>query len=138
VAKKVRDVMTPRPFAVDYTQPIADAARGMRDLGTGVLFVVRDEILYGLVTDRDLVVRGTAESMGPDAAVGPLSSTDVVVVGADEDIAEAARLMRECAVRRLPVADNGQLAGLVSLGDLAVADDPRSALADISATAPNT
>jgi CBS domain-containing protein len=88
--------------------------------------------LYGLVTDRDLVVRAVAEARGPDEAVGPLSSGDLIGVDADADTAEAVRLMRENSVGRLPVIEEGQVAGMVSLGDLALRDDPASALAVVA------
>lgn len=119
---KVRDVMTPGPIGVEYDQPISEAARRMRDRDVGSLLVVRDDVVYGMVTDRDLVVRGIAEAKLADDPVGPLSSTDLVAVNADDDVAEALRVMREKAVRRLPVIDGGQVAGVVSLGDLAVAE----------------
>jgi CBS domain-containing protein len=134
---KVRDVMTPGPIGVDYHQSVGDAARLMRDWGVGAVLVVHEQALYGLVTDRDLVVRAVAESLGPDDPVGPLSSDDLIGVDADEDADEAVRLMRENAVRRLPVIAEGQVAGMVSLGDLAVAQDPGSALADVSAAYPS-
>jgi signal-transduction protein with cAMP-binding, CBS, and nucleotidyltransferase domain len=138
VDAKVRDLMTPGPIGVEYQQTIADAARTMRDWGVGAVFVVSDQCLCGLVTDRDLVVRAVAESKGPDETVGPLSSGDLIGVAADADASEAMRLMRQHSVRRLPVIDNGQVAGVVSLGDLALEDDPASALAAISAAQPNT
>ncbi len=125
---KVRDVMTPGPIGVDYYQSIGEAARTMRDWGIGAVLVVADQILYGLVTDRDLVVRAVAEAKGPDAAVGPLSTADVIGVDVDADTAEAVRLMRENAIRRLPFIENGQVAGVVSVADLAV-HDPASTLA---------
>jgi signal-transduction protein with cAMP-binding, CBS, and nucleotidyltransferase domain len=127
---KVRDVMTPGPIGVDYYRSIGDAARIMRDWGIGAVLVVNDQALYGLVTDRDLVVRAVAESKGPDEPVGPLSSGDLIAVHADDDTAVAERLMRQHAVHRLPVIENGQVAGVVSLGDLALPDDPASALAE--------
>jgi CBS domain-containing protein len=133
---KVRDVMTPGPIGVDYHQSIGDAARTMRDWGIGAVLVVNDQALYGLVTDRDLVVRAVAEARGPEEPVGPLSSGDLVGVNADEDAAVAVRLMREHAVRRLPVIEDGQVAGVVSLGDLALPDDPASALSEISEARP--
>ena len=124
---KVRDVMTPGPIGVDYYQSIGTAAQTMRDWGIGAVLVVHDQALYGLVTDRDLVVRAVAESKGPDEPVGPLSSRDLIGVKADDDAAVAARLMREHAVHRLPVIEDGQVAGLVSLGDLALQDDVQQA-----------
>jgi signal-transduction protein with cAMP-binding, CBS, and nucleotidyltransferase domain len=129
---KVRDVMTPGPIGVNYYQSIGTAAQTMRDWGIGAVLVVNDQALYGLVTDRDLAVRAVAESKGPDEPVGPLSSQDLIGVDADDDAAVAVRLMREHSVRRLPVIEDGQVAGLVSLGDLALQDDPASALAELS------
>src|SRR6266704_3023918 len=104
---KVRDVMTPDPIGVDYYQSIGDAA-----------LVVNDQSLYGLITARDLVVRAVAEARGADEPVGPLSSGDLIGVDVNADAGEAGRLMREYAVRRLPVIEDGQVAGMVSMGDL--------------------
>ena len=132
---KVRDVMTPGPIGVDYQQSIGEAARAMRDWGVGAVLVVRNESLYGLVTDRDLVVRAVAEARGADEPVGPLSSGNLIGVDADADVREAMRLMREHAVRRLPVLENGQVAGIVSLGDLAMLDEPALSFAQLSAIA---
>lgn len=129
---KVRDLMTPGAIGVDYHQSIAEAARTMRDWGVGAVLVTKDEVVHGLVTDRDLVVRALAESRAPDDPVGPLSTGDLVGVSADEDSEVAARLMRQHAVRRLPVIDRGQIAGMVSLGDLALAAEPTSVLAEVS------
>jgi signal-transduction protein with cAMP-binding, CBS, and nucleotidyltransferase domain len=136
---KVRDVMTPGPIGVSYYQSIGEAARTMRDWGVGAVLVVNDQALCGLITDRDLVVRAVAEAKRLDEPVGPLSSGDLigVDVDADADAAEAARLMRENAVRRLPVIEDGQVAGLVSVGDLAMQDDPGSALAAVSQAVAN-
>jgi signal-transduction protein with cAMP-binding, CBS, and nucleotidyltransferase domain len=132
---KVRDVMTPGPIGVDYHQSVGEAARVMRDWGVGALLVVSNESLYGLVTDRDLVVRAVAEGRGADEPVGPLSSGNLIGVDADADVHEAMRLMRQHAVRRLPVLEDGQIAGIVSLGDLAIQDEPDLAFAQLSAIA---
>jgi signal-transduction protein with cAMP-binding, CBS, and nucleotidyltransferase domain len=129
---KVRDVMTPGAIGVDYNQTIGEAAQTMREWGVGALLVVKGRALYGLVTDRDLVVRAVAESRDPGEAVGPLCSTNVIGVAADADAAEAVRLMREHAVRRLPVISEGKITGMVSLGDLVIQEDPVSTLAEIS------
>jgi CBS domain-containing protein len=134
---KVRDVMTPGPIGVDYHRSIGEAARTMRDWGVGAVLVVNDQSLYGLVTDRDLVIRAVAEAKGPDEPVGPLSSGNLIGVEADANCREAARLMREHAVRRLPVIEDGQVAGIVTLGDLAMQDDPVSALATVSQATAN-
>jgi signal-transduction protein with cAMP-binding, CBS, and nucleotidyltransferase domain len=139
---RVRDVMTPGPIGVDYYQSIAEAARIMRDWGVGAVLVVHDDALYGLVTDRDLVVRAVAEAKRADEPVGPLSSGNLIGVDVDADTGEAARLMRYHAVRRLPVIENGQVAGVVTLSDLAMGnlafqDDLTSALAGLSRATAN-
>src|SRR5579875_54618 len=136
--KKVRDIMTPDPVGVYYDQTIAEAARIMRDAGVGAVLVVNGESLSGVVPDRDLVVRGLAEGSGPDSPVGPLASAKLVGVDADADLATAERLIRENAVRRLPVIDSGQIVGIISLGDLAVSADSQSPLAAVSKARANT
>lgn len=132
---KVRDVMTPGPIGVDYDQSVGEAARAMRDWGVGAILVVSNGSLYGLVTDRDLVVRAVAEGRGADEPVGPLSSANLIGVDADADVHKAMRLMRQHGVRRLPVLEDGQVAGIVSLGDLAMQDEPDLAFAQLSAIA---
>ena len=132
---KVRDVMTPGPIGVDYHQSVGEAAQTMRDWGVGAILVVSNGSLYGLVTDRDLVVRAVAEERGADEPVGPLSSANLIGVDADADVHEAMRLMRQHGVRRLPIIEDGQVAGIVSLGDLAMQDEPDLAFAQLSAIA---
>jgi signal-transduction protein with cAMP-binding, CBS, and nucleotidyltransferase domain len=132
---KVRDVMTPGPIGVDYDQSVGEAARAMRDWGVGAILVVSNGSLYGLVTDRDLVVRAVAEERGADEPVGPLSSANLIGVDADAGVHQAMRLMRQHGVRRLPVLEDGQVAGIVSLGDLAMQDEPDLAFAQLSAIA---
>ena len=137
--KTVRDIMTPDPVGVYYEQTLAETARVMRDGGVGAVLVVNGDTLSGVVTDRDLVVRGLAEGMGPDSPVGPLCSAKLVGVEADADVADAERLMGENAVRRLPVVDAGQIVGIVSMGDLVTsADDGESPLSALSKADPNT
>lgn len=127
---KVRDVMTPGPIGVDYHQSIGTAARTMRDWGVGAVLVVSDQALYGLVTDRDLVVRATTR-------LGDICTGELAVLRPDDDVQHAARLVRERAVRRLPVIAGGVPVGVVSIGDLALDRDERSALSKIPATAPD-
>ena len=132
---RVRDVMTPGPIGVDYYQSIGEAARTMRDWGVGAVLVVRNESLYGLVTDRDLVMRAVVEARGADEPVGPLSSANLIGVDAGADLREAMRLMRQHTVRRLPVLEDGQVTGIVSLGDLAITGESALAFAQLSAIA---
>ena len=135
---KIGDIMTPAPVGVYYTQTIGETARIMRDTQVGAVLVVNDGALSGVVTDRDLVVRGLAEGAGQDSPVGPLCSGELVGVAADADVIQAEQLMREHAVRRLPVVSDGQVVGIVSIGDLAVSGDADSPLAAVSRAQPST
>ena len=137
-AGKVQDIMTPAPVGVYYTQTIGETARIMRDTQVGAVLVVNDGALSGMVTDRDLVLRGLAEGEGPDSPVGPLCSGDLIGVAADADLYQAEQLMREHAVRRLPVINEGQVVGIVSMGDLALTADADSPLAAVSRAQPST
>ena len=134
---KVSDIMTPAPDGVYYSQTIGEAARIMRDTQVGAVLVVNEGELSGMVTDRDLVIRGLAEGEGPDSPVGPLCSGELIGVAADADIRQAEQLMREHAVRRLPVINDGQVVGIVSIGDLAISADADSPLAAVSRAQPN-
>jgi len=134
---KVRDVMTAEPIVLQRDQSIADAAQAMRDASVGAVLVVDGDKLCGLVTDRDIVVRALAESALPDSPVGQVVSPDLVAVDADDETIDAARVMQDHAVRRLPVLEDGRIVGIVSIGDLAVSQGEDSALAQISAADPN-
>ncbi len=138
VADRVADIMTPAPVGVYCTQTIGETARVMRDTQIGAVLVVDDGQLSGMVTDRDLVVRGLAEGMDPEDPVGPVCSGDLVGVAADAGVGQAEQLMREHAVRRLPVISEGQVVGIVSLGDIAVSSPQDSPLAAVSAAPANT
>ena len=130
----VRDLMTPDPVILGAADPARHAAQRMRDEDIGDVLVEDDGVLRGIVTDRDLAVRVLAE--GLDAAsvtLGEVCTSDLTRVGPHDDIAEVVRLLRDRAVRRVPVVDQGAAIGVLSIGDLAVVEDPGSALADISA-----
>jgi CBS domain-containing protein len=129
VDAKVRDLMTPGAIGVEYGQTICEAARTMRDWGIGAVLVLSGRALYGLVTDRDLMVRAVAEWRDPHEPVGPLASPAPIGVDVGADADEAARLMSENAVRRLPVISDGKVVGMVSAGDVAIHRDPASMLA---------
>jgi CBS domain-containing protein len=130
--------MTPDPFTVAPQTPISEVSRLMREHDIGDVLVADDGRLRGLVTDRDLVIRGMAGSRDPDTTTAQdVCSAELISCAPDAEVAEAVRLMREHSVRRLPIVDNGRLVGTVSIGDLAIERDRDSALADISAAAPN-
>lgn len=137
--ERVREVMTPEPVTVAATATLQHAAELMRDRNIGdVLVVDEDGALFGIVTDRDIVVEGIAEGADPTTtSVDEVCSHDPVTLGPDDAVVEAARLMSDRAIRRLPVIDNGSLVGIVSLGDLAKDRDPDSVLGEISEAPPN-
>ena len=137
MAQMIRDVMTPNPVMLPMTATIADAAQRMRDQGIGDVLVSGNGAPC-IVTDRDIAVRAVAEGKDPKkATIGEICTKDVVTVSPDTPVTEAAQLMRERAVRRLPVVEGDEAVGMVSIGDLAVEEDQNSALADISAAPPN-
>jgi CBS domain-containing protein len=138
MAQTVRDVMTANPRIVDANDAILEAARAMRDDDVGALVVVANGQAEGILTDRDIVVRGVADERQPDeTTVGEIATRNLVALNATDTVEQAAALMREHAVRRLPVVENGQTVGIVSLGDLAIERDSQSALAEISAAPAN-
>ena len=117
---KVRDVMTSNVQTVQPDQRVQDAASFMLSADAGSIPVTEGERLIGMITDRDIAVRGVAKGMGPDTPVRQLMTNDVVCVREDEDCSAVANRMSEAQVRRLPVVDEQErLCGIVSLGDLA-------------------
>jgi CBS domain-containing protein len=138
MAQTVRDVMTTDLVTCPSSARIKDAAGYMRDRDIGDVLVVDDGSIRGIVTDRDIVVRCVAEGADVrEATVGDVCSGRLTTVASDASIEDAARIMRDNALRRLPVVDGGKPVGIVTLGDLAVDADPRSALGGISAARPN-
>jgi len=131
----IRDVMTPNPRTISPDDSIQNAARIMRDLDTGVVPVVENGRPMGMVTDRDIVVRAVAEDQ-LNRPVREIVSGGIISASPDMSTREAAELMSEHQVRRLPVVENERLVGIVSIGDLAVKEgkDKRvgDALQDIS------
>ena len=116
---KVREVMTRDVAVVHPDSTLQEAADRMRQLDVGPLPVCDNDRLVGMITDRDITVRSTAEGLDPwTAQVREAMTPEVVYCSEDDDVAEAARLMNEKQVRRLPVLDrNRRLVGIVSLCD---------------------
>ncbi len=119
---KVKDVMTRGVECVAPDATLQDAARKMKDLDVGPLPVCDNDRLAGVVTDRDIAVRAVADGRDPKTTrVRDVMSSGVTWCFEDDDVKDAARLMREKQLRRLVVLDRDKrLAGIVSLGDLAV------------------
>jgi CBS domain-containing protein len=125
--------MTTDPIKLGVDEPIATAARVMRDNDIGDVLVTDDgHHLVGIVTDRDIVVRAVADGGSLDEVTVGAICSDPVSVSPDDEVDEVIDVMREQAVRRIPVVEGEVVVGLVSLGDLATAYDPDSVLGDIS------
>lgn len=136
--QKVREVMTENPVVLQKDASIVEAARLMRDRGIGDVIVVDGERAEGIVTDRDIVIRAVAEGTAPDEVrMEDVLSGDLASVSPDDSVERVIALMREKAIRRVPVVESGRPVGVVSIGDLAVQRDGDSALADISEEPPN-
>jgi CBS domain-containing protein len=135
----VREVMTSRLVACTPDATAADAARLMKENDIGDVLVRDGDRLAGIVTDRDLAIRVLAEDRhGAERPIRDVCSHDVATVSPEDTIDRAVELMRERAVRRLPVCEGeGRLVGVVSIGDLALERDRLSALGHISAAPPN-
>jgi CBS domain-containing protein len=135
----VSDVMTANPVCLDESAPVLDAAKAMRDKHIGNVIVTRSGRVFGILTDRDIVVRCLAQDkdMRSCTCGEVCSSDDIVTVARDAAIDQAVKLMRDRSLRRLVVVDGEKPVGIVSLGDLARQKDSASALGQISAAAPN-
>ncbi|HZU73433.1 MAG TPA: CBS domain-containing protein [Acidimicrobiales bacterium] len=139
MAQAVRDIMTPDPITLSDTASVREAAAAMRERDVGDVIVLHNDQLCGVVTDRDITVRAVADGKAPDKVkLAEVVSGQVMTVTPDTPVDKAVRLMRENAVRRLPVVESGRPVGVVSIGDIALERDPGSALADVSAARPNT
>jgi CBS domain-containing protein len=134
----IRDVMTPNPITLPAAATAIEAAKAMREGDVGDVVVVDDGHIYGIVTDRDIVVRGLAvDGNLAQTRLGEICSRELTTVSPTDEVTAAIDLMKHKAIRRLPVVENDRPVGIVSLGDLAVDRDRRSALGEISAAPPN-
>jgi len=138
MARLVREAMTAEPICLNTNTTVIEAARQMREYDIGDVLVTEDERICGVLTDRDIVIRALAD--GRDAmqtTIGEIASNHLITVGPDDPVARAIELMRQHSIRRLPVCQDGQPIGIISIGDLALDRDPHSALAEISAAPAN-
>ncbi|MDH6624570.1 CBS domain-containing protein [Streptomyces sp. LBL] len=134
----VKDVMTPGVVAVRPDASLVEAAQLMRAQDIGDVLVADGQRVVGMLTDRDITVRAIADGVDPlTVSAHAVCTPDPVVVAPDDPVSAAIALMRAHAVRRLPVVEDGLPVGMVSLGDVAEAEDPDSTLADISRAEPD-
>lgn len=138
MAQTVGDIMTAHVISLSADDTVRDAARHMREANVGAIVVQKQGDLFGIVTDRDIVVRCLASGGNCDTTpLGEVCSPAVATLRPDDEVDYAVRMMRDRAIRRIPVVKNGKAVGIVSLGDLALQRDPFSALGAISSASPN-
>jgi len=134
---KVRDIMTKEIASLRSDDTIEHAAQLMKQYNCGSLPVCTQDKLIGIVTDRDIAVRSVAT--GEDVTsrrVGDIMTNDVVFANPETDVNDAARIMSDRQIRRLPVVENNSLIGIVALGDISLEpkcqDSAEDALKNIS------
>ncbi|MGA9226966.1 MAG: CBS domain-containing protein [Mesobacillus sp.] len=134
--RKIREIMTSDVETCTLLDNVFEVAVKMKDLNVGAIPIVDGDRLVGMITDRDIVIRGIAEKHPPSSKVEAVMSDHLVTATPDMSTQEATRLMAEHKVRRLPVVDGDKLIGIVALGDFAINeltdDQAQHALSEIS------
>jgi CBS domain-containing protein len=121
---KISDVMTRDVRVASPRQTIREAAQMMAELDAGALPVGADDRLVGMITDRDIAIRGVAEGKAPDTPIQDVMTDDVKYCFEDEEIEHVASNMADIQVRRLPVVNRDKrLVGIVAIADLAANED---------------
>ena len=116
---KISEVMTRDVQTVRPDQPVQEAASFMLSANAGSIPVTDGDRLIGMITDRDIAVRGVAKGYGPDTPVRELMTGEIICARDDDDVEDVASKMSDAQVRRLPIIDRDErLCGIVSLGDL--------------------
>ncbi|MCM3568778.1 CBS domain-containing protein [Neobacillus mesonae] len=134
--EKIREIMTEDVECCTLLDNVYEVAVKMKELNVGAIPIVDKKKLVGMITDRDIVIRGIAEKNPPSSKVEKVMSEELITISPDATSREAVQLMSEHQIRRLPVVENGELIGIVSLGDFAIReltdDQAKAALTDIS------
>ncbi|SHH87636.1 CBS domain-containing protein [Sporanaerobacter acetigenes] len=134
---KVKDIMTTNVQCANQSTTLEEVANKMKSLNVGSIPVCDSgNRLLGIVTDRDMVVRGLSQGLQSQAVAKDVMTVNPVTVSPDTDVNEATRLMSEHQIRRIPVVENGTLVGILAIGDMAVrdrlTDEAGNALSSIS------
>jgi CBS domain-containing protein len=130
-ARPVRDFMSRDVHVISPDDPLAEAARHMRDGNFGMMPVGENDRMVGAISDRDIAVRAVARGLGPDAKVREVMSTGICWAYDDDPVSRAAEIMSANQIRRLPIVNHDKrLVGIVALGDIAVEDRVREPAAD--------
>ncbi|RXZ77038.1 CBS domain-containing protein [Paenibacillaceae bacterium] len=134
--KTVEELMTADCVTASMNDNVYELAVLMKEHDIGMVPIVDGKKLVGVVTDRDLVIRGYAEKQPGSCAVSEVITTDAQTIEPETSVHEAARIMADHQIRRLPVTRDGELVGVVAIGDLAItnifADEAGEALSRIS------
>jgi CBS domain-containing protein len=124
---KVRELMTKQPTTVEPDAKLGEVATLMKQEDCGSIPVVEGGRLVGIVTDRDIVVRGVASGKDPkNQRVSEVMSADPVSIGPDEDVTAAEKVMGDRQIRRLPVVEGGKLVGIIVTAQIARAGNDES------------
>ena len=135
---RVSDVRSPDVVSVQLRDTLADAARAMREHNIGDVIVLNGDQLFGIVTDRDIVIRGIAEGCRASVTeIKDIASKHVTSISPEDYVDDAMQTMKNEAIRLLPVVENGKVIGVISLGDVVLQEEPETVAADISAAPPN-
>lgn len=118
---RVDDLTWRAPVTIDCGATITTAAQLLADAGVGALIVLDGERPVGVVTDRDIVVRGIAKHVALDGRIDSLMSMGVIALDADEDVSELFAVFARHAIRRIPVVEEDRVVGMVTLDDAIVA-----------------
>ena len=128
MTRKLRDIMSPVPVCMAPTDTVSAAAKAMKEQGVGTALVLASGRLRVLAENRDPLT----------THLGEICSDQVAVLGPDDDVTQAEQLVREHAVRRIPILADGIPVGVVSVGDLALEKGERPVLSGVPAAAPGS
>ncbi|HEY5563263.1 MAG TPA: CBS domain-containing protein [Clostridiaceae bacterium] len=118
---KVKDLMTSKVASLNPADTVENAAKLMKQYNIGALPICQDEKVIGIVTDRDIALRSTSQGQNVQKqTVRDIMTSNPTLGEPEMDVHEAAKIMSAKQIRRLPVVDNGNLVGIVSLGDIAL------------------
>ncbi|KKI92898.1 CBS domain-containing protein YhcV [Bacillus sp. SA1-12] len=135
----ITEVMTTNVESCTLKSSCSDVAMKMKELEVGSMPICDDERLVGIVTDRDIVIKGIANNLSGETSISKLMTEDVIKGTPDMSVEQAAQIMSQYQIRRLPIVEDDKLVGMVSLGDLAVHHESTKkagkALEDISVPA---
>jgi CBS domain-containing protein len=134
--ENIRDIMTEEVECCTLLDNIFEVAVKMKELNVGAIPIVDNEKLVGMITDRDIVIRGIAEKHPGSTKVEDIMSSELITITPDATSKEAVKLMADNQIRRLPVVEGDKLVGIISLGDFAIReltdDQAKLALTEIS------